>query len=245
MDYIPGNAGSQRIDFQSWSPVRVFGTVPVEADGSAYFEVPADTAIYFQALDEQHMEVVRMRSFVSLKEGEVRGCRGCHESQGRAPAAPSRHLLAIRRPPSTPAPPPWGADRLVGYEWLIQPVLDRRCVGCHGARKPDGGLDFSAARAPDGLLQSYRTMFGMLPGRKKGVRPLVSCSDRFSNADVTQPKQFGSHKSPLIQVLLEDELHKKEVRLTPTEWLSLVTWVDANAPYHDFFRNKRHSERSE
>ena len=35
-----------------WTPVEVFGTVPVEADGSAHFQVPADTAVYFQLLDE-------------------------------------------------------------------------------------------------------------------------------------------------------------------------------------------------
>ena len=31
---------------------RIFGTVPVEADGSAYFHVPPDKPIYFQILDE-------------------------------------------------------------------------------------------------------------------------------------------------------------------------------------------------
>ena len=68
---------------------------------------------------------------------------------------------------------------------------------------------------------------------------LVSCSDRFSNADVSKPKEFGSHNSPLVRVLLDDDLHKKEVQLSPNDWLSLVTWVDANAPYHDAFINKR------
>ena len=40
MDYIAGNAGHRRFEYQSWSPVRVIGTVPVEADGSAHFQVP-------------------------------------------------------------------------------------------------------------------------------------------------------------------------------------------------------------
>ncbi|MFV2069169.1 MAG: discoidin domain-containing protein, partial [Pirellulales bacterium] len=40
----------------------VLGTVPVERDGSAYFEVPAGKLIYFQALDSRGMAVQSMRS---------------------------------------------------------------------------------------------------------------------------------------------------------------------------------------
>jgi len=239
-DYIPGNAGTRRIDFQDWAPVRVIGTVPVEEDGSAHFTVPADTAIYFQALDERHMEVMRMRSFVSFKVGEVRGCRGCHESQPCTPSGRQATPLAIQRPPRAPAPPAWGAEKLLGYEWLVQPVLDRHCTSCHGAQKPDGGIDLSASRAKDGLLQSYRTLFGVAAGQSKpGTRVLVACSDRFSNADVTQPMQFGSHRSRLVRVLLDDPLHREKVRLGDQDWKALVTWVDANAPYYDGFLNKR------
>lgn len=239
MDYIAGNAGQRRFEYQSWSPVRVIGTVPVEADGSANFKAPADTALYFQALDGREMEVVRMRSMVSLKAGEVRGCRGCHESEAKAPVANFEFPLAAKRPPSVPEPPSWGSEKTLGYEWLIQPILDRHCVACHGEKDPDGGLDFTDRKGPDGLCQSYRTMFGALPGKKALGPLLVSCSDRFSNSAVTQPMQFGSHKSPLIRVLLDDELHKKEVCLDSDEWRALVTWVDANAPYHDGFLNKR------
>ena len=128
---------------------------------------------------------------------------------------------------------------MLGYEWLVQPILDRHCTSCHGAGEPDGGLDFTATRASDGLYQSFRTMFGRTPGVEKPGPILVSCSDRFSDSGVSEPKQFGSHRSPLVRVLLDDEWHRKEVELNPTEWLSLVTWVDANAPYHDAFLNKR------
>ncbi len=239
MDYIPGNAGSRRIDFQSWSPVRVIGTVRVEDDGSASFKVPADTAVYFQALDERHMEIRRMRSVVSLKAGEVRGCTGCHESRGWTTGDEMAIPAALGRQPERPTPPPWGSAKLLGYEWLVQPILERHCVRCHGGEDPDGGFDLTATRASDGLYQSFRTMFGRLPGEKETGRLLVCCSDRFSNADVSKPKQFGSHKSPLIRVLLDDTLHRDEVKLSDREWISLVTWVDANAPYHDTFFNKR------
>jgi hypothetical protein len=245
MDYIPGNAGSKQVDFQSWSPVRVIGTVPVESDGSASFTVPADAAVYFQALDERHMEIRRMRSMVSFKQGEVRGCIGCHESRAVAASSPALLPVAVRREPHVPSPPSWGSEKLLGYEWLVQPILDRHCVRCHGPEKPDGGIDLTATRGEDGLYQSFRTMFGRRAGNSEPGPVLVSCSDRFSNADVSKPKQFGSHKSPLIRVLLDDQLHREEAKLNPREWIELVTWVDANAPYHDGFLNKRPSDGGE
>lgn len=245
MRWISGSAGSKRLGVNAWAPVRVVGTVPVQEDGSAYFKVPVDTAVYFQALDENHMEIRRMRSHVTFQPGEARGCLGCHETGAGTPADHWQVAAALERQPVTPMPPDWGAAKLLGYEWLVQPILDRHCVRCHGAEEPDGGLDFTGTKAPDGYCQSFRTMFGALPSTKERGRILVSCSDRFSGASVSQPKEFGSHKSPLIRVLLDDELHREEVRLDRREWIALVTWVDANAPYFDTFYNRRPKDNGE
>jgi hypothetical protein len=242
MPYIPNSAWQAKLAFPSWSPVRVIGTVPVAEDGSAHFTVPADTAVYFQALDENRMEIRRMRTMVSLQSGEVRGCRGCHASEAKAPVFADKVPLALRREPDRPEPPPWGAEKMLGYEWLVQPILDRHCVECHGADQPAGEIDLSATRAEDGLLQSYRTIMGYRPGEEKRAEPLVSCSNRFSNAAETRPKQFGSHRSRLIGVLRDDPLHRTEVELSERQWAALVTWVDANAPYFDAFIDKRPAE---
>ncbi len=238
-DYIPGVAGSRHLGFNSWSPVRVLGTVPVEPDGSAHFTVPAETAVYFQALDEREMEVRRMRSFVSLKAGEVRGCHGCHESGARTPEVAAGFGRALARAPSAPVPPPWGAERLLDYEELVQPIFDRHCGECHGNASPEGEIDLSRVRAADGLLRSYHTLMGSRGDGKVSAVALVSTADRFSGAAVTAPKQFGAHRSPLIRTLLDDRLHREHVTLTPDEWTALVTWVDANAPYFGRFLNKR------
>ena len=237
MRWIPGNAWERTFGFWAWAPVRVLGTVAVETDGSAHFTVPADTAVYFEALDERHMELRRMRSHVTFQPGEARGCRGCHETQARAPAANVRAPLALLRPASSPQPPPWGAHKLLGYEWLVQPILDRHCTRCHGPEKPDGGIDLSATPV-DGFAQSFRTLFPA----GKGTRPLVAVSNRFSGAGISRVKEFGSHSSPFITVLLRDALHRREVKLSEDEWQTLVTWVDANAPYHDTFYNRRPPE---
>ena len=67
-------------------PARwVLGTVPVEADGSAHFNVPANKEMFFQALDERGLAVQSMRSATYLHEGEHLVCAGCHEPKHRSP----------------------------------------------------------------------------------------------------------------------------------------------------------------
>ena len=129
---------------------------------------------------------------------------------------------------------------MLGYEWLVQPVLDRHCVSCHGADKPDGGLDLTARKADDGFMQSFRTLFGLRPGETKaGGKALVTVSNRLSDHGISRVREFGSHRSPFITVLRADKLHRDKVKLSPDEWETLATWVDANAPYYDTFYDKR------
>ncbi|NQT41413.1 MAG: hypothetical protein HQ581_28250, partial [Planctomycetes bacterium] len=237
--YFADRAYQQQFGYWSWSPVRVIGTVGVEEDGSACFTVPAGVGVYFQALDERFMEVRRMRSMVGLQQGEVRGCHGCHESGEETPLARWGARQALGSEPRKPTPPPWGSEKLLGYEWLVQPILDRHCTRCHGADRPDGDIDLSGRRAEDGFVQSFRTMFGRLPDGKKTDRRLVSVADRFSDGSVSRPWQFGSHRSGLITTLRDDPLHRREVRMGQDDWQALVTWVDANAPYFDRFIDKR------
>ena len=68
---------------------QVLGTVPVEADGSAYFRAPARIPLAFQALDELGQAVQVMRSVTYLQPGETTSCVGCHERRLEAPP-PSR-----------------------------------------------------------------------------------------------------------------------------------------------------------
>ena len=256
-----------------WGAARVIGVVPVEADGSAHFKVPADQTVYFQALDENYLELRRMRSNVTFRPGESRGCIGCHETRAITPPSRDSVPLAMLRAPSTPVPPAWGDRILPDYEQHIQPVFERHCVRCHGALDPDGGLDLTSRRV-DGYLQSYRTLFGLAVNdptpfaknywsiwypnepplgdeaasaaktflknvlRDPPASQLVTLADYTGGAEVTQPLQFGSATSKLTLTLLNDPRHVAEVKLSPDEWMSLVTWVDLNAQYWGTFVEK-------
>ena len=83
------------INNASWDVKHVLGTVPVEADGSAYFEVPARTPVYFQLLDANGYVVQTMRSWSTLQPGESQACVGCHESKNASP--PPAPALAMRK----------------------------------------------------------------------------------------------------------------------------------------------------
>jgi len=208
-----------------WNPTRVLGTVKLEADGSAHFEVPADVGVYFQLLDENQMELRRMRSFISFQGGEHRSCNGCHETQARAFQQPAG--LAGWKPPVRLTPPPWG-DAAISFLRDVQPVLDARCTRCHSGLKPAGGLDLGG-----GLTAGYNRAYETLIGRK-----LVAVSPKMDDAKVTPPLAFGSHRSKLISVL-RAKPHADRAKLTGDDFLRLVTWIDANAPYHDAFIDKR------
>jgi hypothetical protein len=103
----------------SWDVKHVLGTVAVEPDGSAYFEVPARTPVYFQLLDERGYAVQTMRSWSTLQPGETQACIGCHEGKHDAPTpSPS---LATRSAPRKLAP----FDSLAARYGSRNPVTDR------------------------------------------------------------------------------------------------------------------------
>jgi len=226
----------------NWTPVRILGDAPVEADGSAHFTVPADVAVYFQLLDENRMELRRMRSFISFQPGEQRACAGCHETRGIAARA-IKVPLATFKPPAKLLPPPWG-DRPVSFLRDIQPILDRHCVECHSGLKPAGGLDFFGGLT-DWSRETER-MWGLVPGygfnrafETINKAQLVAIAEpNIQDASITPPLAYGAHRSKLFKSL-HREPHAERVKLDPIERLTLTMWADANAPYHDRFVNKR------
>jgi hypothetical protein len=217
----------------NWTPVRILGEVPVEPDGSAHFQIPADTPVYFQLLDKDRMEIRRMRSFISLQPGETRMCVGCHETRGEAPVA-KLFPLALLHDPQLPTPPPWGA-KPISFLRDVQPIFDRHCVGCHHGLSPAGGLDFSPGLRPRHVIPAFSANRAYETIRSQ---KLVARSNIHDDARVTQPYMFGSHLSKLVQVLKHGACSQR-ARLSADEWYRLVTWIDANAPYHDKFLDKR------
>jgi mono/diheme cytochrome c family protein len=231
----------------NWTPIRILGDVPVEADGSAHFKVPADVAVYFQLLDENRMELRRMRSFISFQPGEKRACAGCHETRGVV-ARTAKAPLAAAKPPTELIPPLWG-DRPVSFLRDIQPILDRHCVECHSGLKPAGGLDFCGGLTD--WSRATEQWWGLVPGygfnrafETINTAQLVAIAEpNIQDASITPPLAYGAHRSKLIATL-DQEPHAQRAKLNATERLTLTMWADANAPYHDRFVNKRAEKKA-
>ena len=217
------HANEPQVGLANASPGKqVLGTVPVEADGSAYFRAPAGIPIAFQALDAQGRAIQIMRSITYLQPGEQVSCVGCHEPRASTPA-PGRGAQALARDPSPITPGPDGSKPL-SYPLLVQPVLDQRCVACHRAGKAEGKVILTGE--PQGhFTVSYNALVSRVP-YPAWANPDGNCEP------MTRPDYFGARGSKLMTDLLKG--HAKVV-LTADEIERLVTWMDANALFYGTF----------
>ncbi|MHC4178478.1 MAG: HzsA-related protein, partial [Planctomycetota bacterium] len=204
----------------------VLGTAAVEADGSAYFRVPSGVAVFFQALDGDGLAVQTMRSLTYVQPNQTLACIGCHEHRDLAPPG-GGPVLAAMREPSKLRPGPEGSWPL-RYDRLVQPVLDRLCVSCHG---PDGD-DQQAARFDLTAPKSYQSLISY---SEKDLEKLAFEKDRSLVGDCP------ARKSKLLALLTEGEGHQR-VRLDPDSYNRLVTWMDTYAQLLGHFSDGQEEE---
>jgi hypothetical protein len=219
-------------DLTSWLGTftleRAVGTVPVEADGSACFDLPAHRQFFFVALDENDQSVKRMQSFASVMPGETLGCVGCHEHRTQAPAAPTRGtLMALQRAPSRPTPFADYPD-VLDFHRDVQPILDRHCVPCHGYEKREGGVLLGGDLGPH-WSHSYFTLL---------ARQQVA--DGRNGLGNQPPRTLGSSASSLLRKV---EGGHHEVRVAEHEWRTLWLWIETGAPYAGSYAGLRNAEQ--
>jgi len=188
----------------------VLGTVPVEADGSAYFRVPAGTAVFFQALNEEGLAVQTMRTLTYVQPGQTLSCVGCHEPRDLAP--PNQRPTAASREPSKIHLGPEGSWPL-RFDRLVQPVLDQHCVPCHrpGGQEPAvAKIDLTPAKAYEGLVTWGH------PSLQEHVRQCYQ-------EGRSRVGHGAAQQSPLRALLRQGHY---EVKLSPEDWERLITWMD-------------------
>ena len=205
-----------------WDIKRLLGVVPVEEDGSAMFNIPANTPVSLQPLDGDGMAIQWMRTWLTGMPGEVVSCVGCHEDQNQIPK-PVRAMASLK--PARKLEAPKGGIRPFTFELEIQPILDRACVACH-----NGSIsrNYLAGRIDDkvpgnrGYSKSYLDL-----------HPYVHRQGPEAGMKVLYPYEYHASVSPLIQMLRKGH---NGVELTEDEWRTLYIWIDFNAPYHSTFK---------
>ena len=208
----------------------LLGTVPVEADGSAYFRVPSGVSIFFQAVDADGLAVQTMRSLTYVWPGQTLACVGCHESREAAPTSPRAQPLAAAREPSRLAPGPDGSWPL-RFDRLVQPVLDKHCVSCHRPDAEDkkaARFDLTAAKAYESLLE-----FG-----GKDLRQLAFERDR------SVAGECPARRSKLLALLREKDGHAG-VRLDAASLERLAVWMDLYAQRQGHFSERQEAQLAE
>ena len=215
-------ANRPRIGYANAESARMLlGTVPVEADGSAYFRAPARKPLYFQAVDAAGRAVHSMRSVAYLQPGEQRGCVGCHEPRRAAPAF--RRPMATRRAPSRLRPGPDGT-RPWSFPRLVQPVLDRHCVRCHdGTEGKDKGPMALTGEPAGTFTRSYLSLRRYVRWYEWGAASIRPIS--------TRPGQIGADASPLSKILA-GAAHRKRAKLSDEDLRRIYIWLDGNAPFY-------------
>ncbi len=217
---------------------RILGTVPIEADGSVCFEVPAGRSIHLQLLDEHYRALQTMRSFTGVMPGERRGCVGCHEMHSRV--MPSKYGVAMQKPERRLEPPPWGAAS-ISYLKLVQPVLDKHCGACHqGDGKGRKKLDLTLRKGDRWFFpEPYLTLVGgaLMHKRQLGDKPGIAGAIMAENFPLSDPASYEtfrpmrhlSYNSQLIEIAMSGKHH--DVKVTGEDLRKLIAWVDANCPF--------------
>lgn len=237
-------ANTPRIGFAGEENARaVLGAVPVEADGSARFRVPARTLILFQALDREGEAYQVMRSSTSFQPGERTSCIGCHESRMNAP--PRKSSLAMLKPPRELVPGPFDGKPF-NYMTAVQPIWDQHCLACHGNEKPKKIKLTGTPR--DGFAESYWNLCGdprAFDGRgtnpENAARALVPRFGQRNAIDITAPGgTFGAKGSRLLKMLRNG--HGK-TKLTDDELRRIAMWIDQNAIFYGAYLDDRREKQ--
>ncbi len=243
---LPAGVGSASFDTK-----EILGEVDVHADGSAMFEVPARTPVFFQLIDEHGLTVQTMRSWATLMPGENFSCVGCHEENNSAPLPQAMKTIALQNPPQKLQPVPLITGRSFSYPVMVQPVFDRHCADCHAPGKKAESIDLTATLVKDNenddgsnstrrqFNRSYLTLLKVQwdtsNGRTRGPRldegrpnEWVSYYTRMATTELTPPYYAGSTRSKLINMMQNG--HGK-TRVSPEEIAAVAAWIDLNVPF--------------
>jgi len=195
------------------TPRIPLGIVPVEDDGSVFFEAPVAKELIFQLLDDDYRAVHSMRAVAFVFPGEQLSCMGCHAPDGRAPATAATPR-ALRRAPSK-LQPELSPIEPISYYRQINPIVQNTCLPCHSQNgKGSRNLSYESFRNDNIWFSGgmFAQMVGPYSGEHGGSR--------------TIPGTFGANSSKVVSALMT----RHRERVDEATRHAIITWLDCNAP---------------
>jgi hypothetical protein len=208
----------------------VLGKVPVEKDGSAYFEAPSNMTLFFQALNEEGVVIQTMRSATYLQPGNVLSCNGCHEERHAAQQPALKTTLASQRAPSKIVPEYEGSAPF-RFDRLVFPVLTKTCSSCHTGKEKE---TFAFSTEP------YKAWQQLTKAGKPSVASLVS--HQYRSMPYSNPGENIASKASLTQHLRD---LKKEKKIAEEDYRRLLLWMDIYGQYLGSFSEEQEKEQIE
>ena len=123
---------------------------------------------------------------------------------------------AFSRAASTLKPEADGSNP-ISFARLIQPILDKNCVSCHGSAKPGDLSKGNYQSDADRFYTSY-----------KNLKPYLSYHTYPYDfgPSVTTPGQFGARTSKLYPLL---KAGHQGVKLSDADLRTIAMWMDLNS----------------
>jgi len=229
----------------SWDVKEILGDVEIHPDGSALFEVPAMESIYLQVLDARGRVIQTTRSWDTLRPGETKGCAGCHDkANGNFHPYEDKTTMAwqhgVRK-----LKPFHGPTRGFSFPKEIQPILDNKCVACHGGGTDQPAPDLRGI-AVDGDNTNKRAwsvsylnlLDAKLDEKSKNWSAdpdsgLVRWIHKQSRPTELPPYYTGAARSPLLD-LLDAGHHGAD--LDDVEFEKFAAWIDLLVPFSGDYR---------
>ncbi|MDR0869693.1 MAG: discoidin domain-containing protein [Planctomycetaceae bacterium] len=216
---------------------NVWGTVPVEEDGSVHFKVPPRREFQLQVVDEEGLAVQSMRSSIYLHDGETLSCTGCHEQQANAVKPVSGSQPKAFTKPAAAIKPSFADAVNFSYPRLIQPIWDAHCVECHQGERAKGTKnvpDMSRTLVPDGGNN------GQWYASYKELKPYLFYS--YGERHRTAPGKFGARASKLYPLLFSPNPSGTDnhygVKLSEEERQKIALWLDCVSPFYGVYEKE-------
>ncbi len=212
------------------------GVVPVEDDGSVYFEAPVGKEIYFQLLDSNGYAIQSMRSGTFVHSGEQMSCYGCHEDKWKA-LPPLANRKALSRSPSK-ITQEFADQYPFGFYRNVYPVFQNTCQPCHvkqgkGLQK----MDYVSVVGPtsgsfDAATESSKRYGFFFTGGG-------SCTIYMHTGSRTLPGRFGALESRMGKALL-NPTHQAAIKnntIKAEDFKKVILWLDGNCDELGAFNN--------